>query len=163
MSDTDLFGQPIESRGALTDAERRKLRRRASEKPKGHAFHPGSGPAGETCRSCVHKVRIGLSKKTVHKCGLVRRKWTASVRTDIRLRDPACRHWEAEAPDFNAHRHPVLAVACPTCHAAVGVWCKRPSGHRATDLHAGRKCAADAAWEAAGRPEILSLGSKAPS
>lgn len=47
-------------------------------------------------------------------------------------------------PDFTAHRHPVLAVACPACGKAVGTWCVRPSGHEAADLHKARRIAADA-------------------
>ncbi|MBX0330091.1 hypothetical protein K2Z83_20700 [Oscillochloris sp. ZM17-4] len=35
-------------------------------------------------------------------------------------------------------RDPVLEVVCPTCHAAVGSHCKRPSGHEASDVHAER-------------------------
>lgn len=35
-------------------------------------------------------------------------------------------------------RTPALVNACPTCGAAVARWCKRPSGHRATFLHADR-------------------------
>lgn len=31
--------------------------------------------------------------------------------------------------DFTAYRIPVLAVPCPTCGAAVGVHCRRPSQH----------------------------------
>lgn len=50
------------------------------------------------------------------------------------------------APDFTAHRHPVLAVACPDCRAPAGSWCRRPSGHRAADFHGGRKAQADAAF-----------------
>mgnify|MGYP007100929122 CR=1 FL=1 len=51
-------------------------------------------------------------------------------------------------PDFTAHRHPVLAVRCPTCGKAPGLWCRRPSGHRANDhrandLHAARRAEAD--------------------
>ena len=46
-------------------------------------------------------------------------------------------------PDFTAHRHPVLAVCCPSCGSAPGVWCRRPSGHRASDLHAERGAEAD--------------------
>lgn len=36
-------------------------------------------------------------------------------------------------------RHPVLEVACPSCHAPIGSWCKRPSGHKAQDLHVERE------------------------
>jgi hypothetical protein len=49
----------------------------------------------------------------------------------------------APRADFTAHRHPVLAVACPDCRARVGVWCVRPSAHKAADLHAARRAAAD--------------------
>lgn len=51
-------------------------------------------------------------------------------------------------PDFTAHRHPVIAVACPTCGAGAGAWCKRPSGHRAQGLHAARGDVADVAFVA---------------
>lgn len=46
-------------------------------------------------------------------------------------------------PDFTAHRHLVLVVRCPECGKAPGVWCRRPSGHRASDLHKARRIAAD--------------------
>lgn len=46
-------------------------------------------------------------------------------------------------PNFTAHRHPVLAVRCPDCGTAPGVWCRRPSGHRASDFHLSRKAEAD--------------------
>ncbi len=49
-------------------------------------------------------------------------------------------------PDFTAHRHPVQAVACPVCRAGVGAYCRRPSGHRASDFHRQRKAEADAAF-----------------
>lgn len=46
-------------------------------------------------------------------------------------------------PDFTAHKHPVLAVRCPDCGKAAGLWCIRPSGHRASDLHLARRAEAD--------------------
>ncbi|WP_442915817.1 zinc finger domain-containing protein [Leisingera sp. SS27] len=46
-------------------------------------------------------------------------------------------------PDFTAHRHPVLAVRCPDCGRDPGVWCRRPSGHLASDFHTSRKAEAD--------------------
>ena len=45
--------------------------------------------------------------------------------------------------DFTAYRHPVLAVPCPICRAAAGAWCRRPSSHVASDLHAARRVEAD--------------------
>ena len=57
--------------------------------------------------------------------------------------------------DFNAYRHPVLAVPCPGCRARAGAWCKRPSGHKAMDFHKARKDAADAEWQAQGAPKIV--------
>jgi DNA-directed RNA polymerase subunit RPC12/RpoP len=38
-------------------------------------------------------------------------------------------------------RDPALEVPCPTCHARVGVKCRRPSGHPC-ELHASRDQAA---------------------
>ncbi len=50
--------------------------------------------------------------------------------------------------DFTSHKHPVLAVRCPDCGKAPGVWCRRPSGHRACDLHKARRVAADCVFVA---------------
>ena len=42
-------------------------------------------------------------------------------------------------------RDPALEVSCPQCHAGIGIWCKRPSEHRAAQLHSVRdKAALDA-------------------
>ncbi len=46
-------------------------------------------------------------------------------------------------PDFTVHLHPILAVACPVCGQQAGTWCRRPSGHKATELHASRGAEAD--------------------
>lgn len=56
--------------------------------------------------------------------------------------------------DFTAFRHPILAVTCPSCRVRAGAWCKRPSGHRASDFHASRKAEADRVWELQGDPPI---------
>ena len=42
-------------------------------------------------------------------------------------------------------RDPVLDVACPDCKAAIGVRCRRPSGHSGpfTELHNARDILAD--------------------
>ena len=53
----------------------------------------GSGPKGETCRTCQYATRIGGYSKTFYKCGRTRESWTSSERTDIKLRWPACSEW----------------------------------------------------------------------
>ncbi|HEY2252486.1 MAG TPA: hypothetical protein VGH74_15540 [Planctomycetaceae bacterium] len=57
------------------------------------AGYLGKGPAGETCGTCAHRVRIQLSKKGVSKCGLMRHHWTNGGGTDIRVKWPACEKW----------------------------------------------------------------------
>lgn len=57
-----------------------------------YAAHPGSGPRGETCRTCAHSYGRQFSK-TYWKCDLV--KATGGAGTDIKLRSPACSRWEA--------------------------------------------------------------------
>lgn len=52
----------------------------------------------------------------------------------------SCSRCGEEWPD-----HPVTRVPCPVCRAAAGTWCKRPSGHRAAELHVDREHVALAA------------------
>lgn len=73
---------------ALTPAERRSLTRNGPRKA-GHAMPPGTGPAGETCGSCVHLFRA----KTYLKCWLRRDRWTGGGASDVRAGDPACVKW----------------------------------------------------------------------
>lgn len=58
---------------------------------RGHAARPGTGPAGETCKTCNH-YRLKRLAKTYRKCGLVNSSNTANG--DIRAKDPACSFWE---------------------------------------------------------------------
>lgn len=51
---------------------------------------PGTGPAGETCRSCANATPHDCSRR-YWKCGLVN--WTKGPATDIRLKSPACAFW----------------------------------------------------------------------
>lgn len=83
----DLFGNEI------TEAEARKRMKARDPQPKGYAALPGTGPAGETCKTCKHLVRRQFSK-TYLKCGLMWRAWTGGPGSDIRAKSPACRHWE---------------------------------------------------------------------
>jgi hypothetical protein len=61
--------------------------------PRGYYYHPGTGPEGETCGSCKH-ITPG---RRWRKCGLNRARWTHSRGTDILVRAPACKYWEARA------------------------------------------------------------------
>ncbi|NVJ90855.1 MAG: hypothetical protein HWE34_04315 [Methylocystaceae bacterium] len=62
---------------------------------KGYAWHPGTGPDGETCKTCRYPVDCGCNR-TFYKCEMNKARWTNSRRTDILLKAPACRHWEAK-------------------------------------------------------------------
>lgn len=62
----------------------------------GHAAPLGTGPDGETCRSCLHYCVVRPGANTYRKCGLMRDEWTHGPGTDIRARDAACRCWEAQ-------------------------------------------------------------------
>ena len=62
--------------------------------PRGYAFPPGTGPRGETCRTCQHKVTVRTDSNTFPKCELVRVNWTHSRRTDILVSSPACQYWK---------------------------------------------------------------------
>lgn len=85
---------------AMTPAERNRLLGltsgggRKDPKPQGYADTPGTGPEGQTCKTCQHIARIEHSK-TYLKCGLMRQHWTGGGRTDIRAGSPACKLWEA--------------------------------------------------------------------
>ena len=57
----------------------------------GYAAMPGTGPAGETCRSCRHLVQNCYG---FYKCKLMRRVWTNGYGTDVRVKSPACREWQ---------------------------------------------------------------------
>lgn len=83
MSDatTSLFGwdQPMRP----TKAKRGQ--------PKGNPSPIGSGPAGETCGSCLNACYVEHAKR-YWKCRLV--KHTAGPGTDIRLKWAACSQWQ---------------------------------------------------------------------
>ena len=61
-------------------------------KRRGHAAQPGTGPEGETCKTCKHYVRKRMAK-VYRKCGLMQEHWTGGAGTDIRAGDPACEKW----------------------------------------------------------------------
>lgn len=58
--------------------------------PRGYAYFPGTGPKGETCRTCQHCI----SFRRWNKCDKSRLKWTGGRASDILARAPACKFWE---------------------------------------------------------------------
>ncbi len=85
--DRDLFGvAPPPAAGS-----------KAALAAKGYARRPGSGPAGETCGSCIHAKGIKIrSGRVFYKCEIIKHRWTSGPGTDIRLKSPACEMWEPE-------------------------------------------------------------------
>jgi len=79
--DLDLFGKPI----SVLKSARRGVT--------GYAYPPGTGPSGETCKTCRH-LTVRRFANRYYKCGLVRA--TGGPATDVRLKSPACRAWEPE-------------------------------------------------------------------
>lgn len=63
--------------------------------PAGYANIPGTGPKGETCRTCRNLVRVEHAR-TYLKCGLNRAAWTGGRKTDVLANSPACSRWAAE-------------------------------------------------------------------
>jgi hypothetical protein len=87
----DLFGETV----VIEISEAKGVRK--PTRPNGYAAPPGTGPAGETCKSCEHAVRVsGNTANTYRKCALMREHWTGGPGSDILFRSPACRLWERE-------------------------------------------------------------------
>jgi hypothetical protein len=83
----DLFGNE------LTEAQALAIVKRKTPQPRGYAAPPGTGPKGETCRTCAHYTLREFAK-VYRKCGLMEAKWTGGPATDILARAPACRLWK---------------------------------------------------------------------
>lgn len=62
---------------------------------RGYAEPPGTGPSGETCKTCKHIERHRYAK-TYLKCGQARHKHTGGPASDILAGSPACRLWEGK-------------------------------------------------------------------
>lgn len=87
--ETDLFGQQmtINEPGPIAGGNRK------ATVPRGYAAPPGTGPTGETCRSCEHYARLEYAK-TYRKCAKMEKVWTHGPGTDIKASAPACRFWQ---------------------------------------------------------------------
>jgi hypothetical protein len=93
----DLFGyryrEPTPDGPPLSDAERKRIRRRSYERARGYYATPGTGPSGETCGSCAHLCRLQHAKVYL-KCEKARQFWTGGPATDVRAGSPACKGWD---------------------------------------------------------------------
>lgn len=88
----DLFGgQDLQAAMDAPMTGPRKHKRKATA-PRGHAWTPGTGPAGESCGTCAHKYRKRMSGSFL-KCAKNRAAWTGGSGSDIRAGDPACKFW----------------------------------------------------------------------
>ncbi len=62
--------------------------------PGGYARPPGTGPKGETCKTCAFCCYTGNGKRRYPKCAVIKFRWTHGPGTDIKLRSPACDMWQ---------------------------------------------------------------------
>lgn len=88
----DMF---VDSLGAAMMEVRRK---KEWGKANGYARVPGSGPKGETCKTCVHSCATGGYRKTYYKCAVIKHRWTHGPGTDILIKSPACSMWKGIEP-----------------------------------------------------------------
>ena len=58
----------------------------------------GSGPVGETCGTCRHRVLKRLGG-TYQKCELMEAHWTCGAGSDVKAKWPACKYWEAKTKE----------------------------------------------------------------
>jgi len=71
---------------------------------RGYADHPGTGPKGETCKTCRHRMQMAGSSQRWNKCEKARWKWTGGRGSDILASAPACRLWEDRRPQMPGAR-----------------------------------------------------------
>lgn len=91
----DLFGVPITEPLSLATGVPKK---RKLTKANGYAGLPGSGPEGETCKTCAFLVRRGGCTRIYLKCGKNRCRWTNGPGSDIKAGSPACQFWVKQEP-----------------------------------------------------------------
>lgn len=83
----DLFGQEV------------RLIAKRGRHVTGYAAPPGTGPAGETCKTCRHKrTASNTGRKSWIKCYHPLAYRSSCTATDIKAGSPACKHWERREP-----------------------------------------------------------------
>lgn len=83
----NLFGELVDDTPVETSTKGKAKRSNAA---KGYPANPGSGPQGETCRTCQHSTCVPYRSRNYWKCGLLKAHWTRGLGSDIRLKSPAC-------------------------------------------------------------------------
>lgn len=63
--------------------------------PRGYAYFPGTGPKGETCKTCRHAIKF----RRWYKCDAASSRWTGGRGTDILAGAPACKYWSKISGD----------------------------------------------------------------
>lgn len=101
----NVHGQPVDLATQMHAAIQLRARRLTPEPRKptvknGYAAPPGSGPTGEVCKGCKHKVSMesNSGSKRFIKCELRRATWTHGEGTDILAHSPACNKFEPKEP-----------------------------------------------------------------
>ena len=89
MNYTDLLGDEV--RVPVTPAPGK----RREPTPAGYYAPPGTGPTGETYKSCEYSYLKGGVAGRYFNCRKALAKWTGGRKTDILLRSPGCSGWEA--------------------------------------------------------------------
>ncbi|MCC7423794.1 MAG: hypothetical protein IT428_26310 [Planctomycetaceae bacterium] len=89
MSQRELFDvAEVGERKVLPSAARASSRSKATPAP------VGTGPVGETCRTCAHYTRVVHNDYSYPKCGLMQADWTRGPGSDIKASYDACRLFE---------------------------------------------------------------------
>jgi hypothetical protein len=89
----DLFGNLIIEAPPVKRSITGK--KRTNTKAKGYADRPGTGPQGETCKSCHHVYPNEMrSGRVFWKCSLMKHCWTGGRGSDVLVNSPACKRWE---------------------------------------------------------------------
>jgi hypothetical protein len=84
----------------LTPTDRKKVfaRPRPPNWKRAYPAQPGTGPEGETCKTCEHLHR-NRQAKVYLKCWKMQAVWTGGGGSDVKARAPACSRWQAKKPE----------------------------------------------------------------
>ncbi len=151
----DLFGNPDPTADVVISEYTGKEKR--VTKRGGYAARPGSGPEGETCKTCNHATRTSGGGSRFYKCGVVRHRWTHGPGSDIRLSSPACSLWEKFVEPIPPAGFRWLRVNEVFC--AGDIWVKDgKEDHPMCKELIGRRCDKDCEYLVARRAEYREAG-----